>query len=158
MSIAVPRLDRTSTDDKRVFGKVLDMPQHDRYEIGTPYGVLDRLYPTNQLLPLDESIEVNIPLGYLPKVTLHFVALQESSSTSTIVHCNCKKNCSTKRCKCRREGVDCSIACHEEGHDCRNLSTMATRTQKGLAKRGTRHREVSPIEREASSSTRVLRS
>src|SRR5947207_10418630 len=74
VSIAVPRLDRTSIDDKRDFGKVLDMPKDDRYEIVTPYGILDCLYPTNQLLPLDESIEVNVPSGNLPKVSLHFVA------------------------------------------------------------------------------------
>ena len=40
----------------------------DRYEIATPHGVLDRLYPTNQLLPLDESIEINIPEKDLPRL------------------------------------------------------------------------------------------
>jgi hypothetical protein len=158
VSIAVPRLDRTSTDDKRVFGKVLDMPKDDRYEIITPYGILDRLYPTNQLLPLDESIEVNIPSGNVSKVSLHFVAAKESSSGTIMVHCGCKKDCSTRRCKCRKEGVHCSIACHDEGHDCGNLSTMATRTEKGLAKRRSKHKEVGSVEEEGSSSSRVLRS
>jgi hypothetical protein len=104
VSIAVPRLDRTSTDDKRVFWKILDMPKSDRYIIATPYGILDCLYPTNQLLPLDESIEVNISLGNLPKVSLHFVAAKESSSEATMVHCGYKKNCSIRRCKCKKGG------------------------------------------------------
>jgi len=31
VSIAVPSLDITSTDDKRIFGKVIDVPKDDRY-------------------------------------------------------------------------------------------------------------------------------
>ena len=143
----VPRLDKTSTDNKGVFGKVLDMPKDNRYEIVTPYGILDCLYPTNQLLPLDESIEVNVPSGNLPKVSLHFVAAKENSSDATMVHCGCKKDCSSRRRKCKKEGIHCSIACHDEGHDCGNLSTV---TGKEVAKRGGNGRRVSPAEESAS--------
>jgi hypothetical protein len=75
-----------------------------------------------------------------------------------MVYCSCKKNCSTSRCKCRKEGVHCSIACHNEGYNCGNLSTAATRTEKGLAKRGGNTREVGLEEGGAPGSSRVLRS
>jgi hypothetical protein len=131
------------------------MPQHDRYEIIILYGILDRLYPTNQLLPLDQSIEVRIPSSSISKVSLHFVAAKESSSTTTMVHCGCKKDCSTRRCRCRKEGVNCSIACHDEGHNCGNLSIVATRTERGLVRR---EEGIESGSEEASSGTRVLRS
>lgn len=46
VSVAVPALDRASTDDKRVFGQVIKN-FGDTYSIQTKHGVLDRNYPTS---------------------------------------------------------------------------------------------------------------
>ena len=63
VSIAVPPHDRGPTDPKRIFGKVfsVDEDRPDLYEIITPYGILNRLYPTKKLLSLPNSIPLEIP-------------------------------------------------------------------------------------------------
>ena len=73
-------------------------------------------------------------------VTLHHCAAQESTSEKVPVQCNCRDQktwCSTRRCACIKAGTKCSIACHggtnqDNTPDCPNISSMATRTQRGL--------------------------
>lgn len=133
ISIAIPAQDRGPTDPKRIFGKVLEVDEQrpDLYEIATPHGILDRMYPVNQLLPLPPSITVEIPTRRMKKITLAHAARQESTSTSTPIACSCKKGCKTARCQCKKYKQKCSIACHEESIDCGNLSSLTTRTEKG---------------------------
>ena len=70
---AVPALDRASIDDKRIFGKVIDVrEEYDSYQILTKYKVLDRQYPISELNPLPEHIDIGIPNPLPIKVvTLH---------------------------------------------------------------------------------------
>ena len=37
-----------------------------------------------------------------------------------VIHCNCKKDCDSKRCTCRKYGIECSIGCGE----CRGISCL----------------------------------
>ncbi|OWT42340.1 hypothetical protein VFPPC_18529 [Pochonia chlamydosporia 170] len=46
VSIKVPREDRTSTDNRRLFGRILEEPYAHRYRILTTSGVIKRLIPT----------------------------------------------------------------------------------------------------------------
>ena len=89
------------------------------------------MYPVSQLLPLPLSIPLDIPPGRMQKITLAYAACQESTSTSTPIACSCKRGCKTARCQCKKYKQQCSVACHEEGIDCGNLSSLATRTEKG---------------------------
>ena len=141
VSVAVPALDGASTDDKRLFGRVIEVIQdHDSYKILTKYGVLDRNYPISELNPLPSHIEIGIPPPP-PRatVTLHYCATQESTTEKVPVHCNCRDQktwCSTRRCACVKAEAKCSIACHggrnqDNTPDCPNISSMAMRTQQG---------------------------
>ena len=60
VSVAVPALDRASTDDKRIFGQVKRVHIGPSYEIQTKYGVLDRNFPTSELMPLPSTIDLEI--------------------------------------------------------------------------------------------------
>ena len=141
VSVAVPALDRASTDDKRIFGRVIGLnPEYNSYQILTKYGVLDRNYPTSELNPLPSQFDLGIPdPPSMAEVTLHYCAAQESTSEKVPVHCNCRDQktwCSTRRCACLKAEAMCSIACHggtnqDSTPDCPNISTMAMRTQRG---------------------------
>ncbi len=141
VSVAVPALDRASTDDKRLFGRVIGVKEDfDSYQILTKYGVLDRNYPISELNPLPNHIDIGIPTpAPTARVTLHYCAAQESTTEKVPVHCNCRDQktwCSTRRCACVKAEAKCSIACHggtnqDNTPDCPNISSMAMRTQRG---------------------------
>lgn len=47
------------------------------------------------------------------------------SKLLSVIKCNCKSDCDTKRCSCRKHGLDCSSACGEcHGLACSNTSAM----------------------------------
>ena len=140
VSIAVPALDRASTNDKRLFRRIVGYhPNYNSYQILTKYGVLDRNYPISELNPLPSEFDLGIsePLP-TATVTLHYCAAQESTSEKIPVHCNCRDQktwCSTRRYACVKAEAKCSIACHggssQDAPNCPNISSMATRTQRG---------------------------
>lgn len=141
VSVAVPALDRTSTDDKRLFERIIDVKEdYDSYQILTKYGVLDRNYPISELNSLPSHIDIGI-LNPPPtaRVTLHYCAAQESTTERVPVHCNCRDQktwCSTRPCACVKAEAKCSIACHggvnqDKTPDCPNISSMRMRTQRG---------------------------
>lgn len=144
ISIAIPSHDRGPTDPKRIFGKILsvDEAKPDYYEIATPYGVLDRLFPVKELLPLPTSIPLEIPAGRMRKITLAYAARQESTSTAIPVACSCKKECKSARCQCKKHKQKCSIACHKEGMDCGNLAPLVNCTEKGLIQHSNKRRRA----------------
>ena len=120
----------------------MDENKPDHYEIATPYGILDRLFPVKELLPLPISIPLEIPTRRMKKITLAYAACQESTSTSTPIACSCKKGCKTARCQCKKEKQKCSIACHDEGVDCGNLASLVNQTEKGLVQHQTKCRRA----------------
>ena len=138
VGVAVPTLDRASTVDKRIFGRVLEVYE-DTYVIQTKYGVLDRNCPTSELMELSNNISLDIlDPPHTQKVTLHFVAAQESTVRKVSVHCGCKDKrtwCQTRRCACAKANTECFVACHGAGNkdclsDCPNISSMEMRTQR----------------------------
>ena len=140
VSVAVPALDRASTDDKHIFGRVIKSFDN-AYSIQTKYGVLDRNYHTSELMALPDTIELGIPEPPpSKKITLYSVAAKESTTEKIPVHCKCKDErtwCMTRRCACVKAGVKCSVACHggkniHGGPTCPNISSAGTRGQKGL--------------------------
>ena len=141
VSVAVPALDRASTDDKRLFGRVIEVHEdYNSYQIVTKHGILDRNYPISELNRLPDHIDIEIPNPPpTVKVSLHYCAAQESTTERIPVHCNCRDRktwCSTRRCACVKAEAKCSIACHggtnqDNTPDCPNISTMAMRTQRG---------------------------
>lgn len=57
VSIVVLALDRASTDDKQSFGQVKIVYSGPYYEIQTKYGVLDRNFPTSELMFLPSTVK-----------------------------------------------------------------------------------------------------
>ena len=141
VSVAVPALDRATTDDKRMFGRVINVKEeYDSYQIVTKYGVLNRWYPISELNPLPKHIDIGIPNPPPTNpVSLHACAAQESTTEKVAVHCGCRDQrtwCSTRRCACYKANAKCSIACHggkdqDNMPECPNISSMTMRTQRG---------------------------
>lgn len=43
----------------------------------------------------------------------------------SIIRCNCKTNCETRRCSCRKHGLECNISCGEcRGQNCLNSKSV----------------------------------
>lgn len=62
VSVGVPATNRISTDDKRVFKKMIDIrEEYNSYQILTKYRVLNRQYPVPELNPLPDHINIRIP-------------------------------------------------------------------------------------------------
>ena len=92
VSVAVPALNRASTDDKRIFKRIIDViEEYDSYRILTKHGLLDRNYPISELNPLPSHIDLGIsnsPPSNI--VTLHYCAAQKSTTEKMPVHCDCR--------------------------------------------------------------------
>ena len=56
VSIKVPREDRTSTDNKRLFAQILEEPYPHRYRVLTPLGVIQHLIPTKSLGVVEQAL------------------------------------------------------------------------------------------------------
>ena len=143
VSIKVPREDRTSTDNKRLFARILEEPYPHRYRVLTPSGVITRLIPTKSLGVVEQALwpDIQIPTS-TKQVTLGLAAREASTSARVGISCQCKGQCSTKRCRCYKEVKQCSVHCHDDDHDCSNLSGLATRTELALVERPKRRKRA----------------
>ena len=56
VSLKVPREDRTSTDNKCLFGRILEEPYSHRYKVITLSGVIKRLIPTKGLGVVEQAL------------------------------------------------------------------------------------------------------
>jgi hypothetical protein len=141
VSLKVPREDRTSTDNRRLFGRVLDEPYPHRYKVLTQSGIIQRLVPTKRLGAVDKALWSDIVIPESAKeVSLGLAAREASTSARVGISCQCKGLCNTKRCRCYKEGKKCSVHCHRDDHDCGSLSGLAVRTETALVERPRRKR------------------
>ena len=53
VSVKIPREDRTSTDNKRLFARILEEPYPHRYKVITLSGIISRLILTKGLRVID---------------------------------------------------------------------------------------------------------
>jgi hypothetical protein len=75
VSLKVPREDRTSTDNRRLFARVLEEPYLHRYKVVTLSGTIQRLIPTKELGVIEKALWLDIVIpDNLEKVTLGFAA------------------------------------------------------------------------------------
>ena len=104
VSLKVPREDRTSTDNRRLFGRILDEPYPHRYKVLTHSGIIQRLVPTKGLGAVDKALwlDVLIPES-TNEVSLGLAAREASTTTRVGISCQCKEPCNTKRCMCSKE-------------------------------------------------------
>ena len=141
VSLKVPREDRTSTDNRRLFARILEEPYSHRYKVVTLSGVINRLIPTKQLGAIEKALWSDIIIPDSTKEVGLGLAGREASTSQRIgVSCQCKGLCSTKRCRCYKENKECSVHCHKDDHDCGRLSGLAIRTEIALVERPRRKR------------------
>ncbi|KFY25048.1 hypothetical protein V491_01918, partial [Pseudogymnoascus sp. VKM F-3775] len=136
VSIKVPREDRTSTDNKRLFARIIEDPYPHRYQVLTYSGIIQRLIPTNSLGVVEQALWFDIIIPTSTKqVTLGLVAREASTSAWVGILCQCKGQCSTKRCRCYKKAKECSVHRYNDDHNCGNLSGLTTRTEIALVER-----------------------
>jgi hypothetical protein len=128
VSLKVPREDRTSADNRRLFARILEEPYSHRYKVVTLSGTIKRLIPTKELGVIDKALwpDIVIPEG-VKEVTLGLAAREASTSARVGISCQCKGPCNTKRCKCYKEDKRCSVHCHRDENECGNLSGLTIR-------------------------------
>ena len=56
VSLKVPREDRTSTNNKRLFARILDEPHSHRYKVLTLSSIISRLIPTKSLGVVEQAL------------------------------------------------------------------------------------------------------
>jgi hypothetical protein len=137
VSLNLPRGICTSTDNRRVFVKVLAMEHPHKYRIQTEFRVIKNLIPTRELNRLPNSVISRMDIqGPKTEVLLSTVAKKVSTSERVVISCKCKGLCATKRCNCWKNDRKCSVYCHaDKDYDCGWLASMALRTEKALMPR-----------------------
>lgn len=115
----VPREDRTSTDNRRLFARILEEPYSHGYKVITLSGVISRLTPTKQLGAVEKVLWSDIVIPYSIKEGELDLAGREASTSQRVgVSCQCKGLYSAKRCRWYKENKECSIYCHGVDHEC----------------------------------------
>jgi hypothetical protein len=140
MALNLPKGTTTSTDNKRVWAKILAKEHPNRYRLQTKWGVLKTLVPTRELNRaarlVADSIDPAEYKGGNKRILLSLVALKASLSVRVAISCKCKGKCGTNRCSCFKNKKKCSVYCHYNSeHDCGYLASLALRTKVALIKK-----------------------
>jgi hypothetical protein len=134
--LKVPREDRTVTDNRRLFRRILAEPYPYRYKILTLSGLIKRLIPTKELGIVEKALwsDIIIP-DSIKEVILRLAAREASTSVQVGILCQCKGSCDTKRYKYYKESKQCSIYCYRDKNEYSNLSGLPTCTEIALVDR-----------------------
>ena len=84
VSIKVPREDRTSTDNKRLFSRILEEPYPHRYQIITASGIIQRLIPTKSLGAVEQALWSDIVIPTSTKEVSLGLAAREASTSARV--------------------------------------------------------------------------
>jgi hypothetical protein len=137
VALNLPAGTKTSTDNKRVWAKVVAEEHPSRYRLQTKWGILINLVPTREINRISSVVEATLAMDeYIgPKkgILLSAVALKASSSTRVVISCKCKGKCATTKCSCFKNSVKCSVHCHHDSeHDYGFLASLALRIEVAL--------------------------
>jgi len=128
--LKIPVEDRCSTDNKRMFCRVIDVKYGNRYSLQCEYGILNGFYRTKNMDRLTTTIPHHIPQfkkGSHRELTLWEAAHHQSPAEHIQVRCGYKGNCATVRCKCFKGAVECTLHYHgrDGGSHCTNTGDLA---------------------------------
>jgi len=123
--LKIPVEDRCTTDNKRIFCRVVKVKHGNQYALQCQYGILQGFYQTKNMDRLCLTIPHQIPaynMGSHRELTLREAARLQSPAEIIQVRCGCKGNCATIRCSCFKAKVDCTLHCHgrNDGMHCTN--------------------------------------
>jgi len=93
IAVKLPRGVRTSTDNRKMYGKVRGIA-YGRYEIQTTFGILSRLVATKDLAPIPLSVATTIEVnGPNKQILLSKAAKLASTSERVVISCKCRGQC-----------------------------------------------------------------
>jgi hypothetical protein len=152
VALRFPKGPRTSTDMRRVFGRVVSIPYENHYEIQTQWGIVGRVLPVIELMRVAKSVADEIKV-HGPETELSLAEVAEAAEHASIaegefIFCKCAGVCDTKRCRCYKEGRKCSVYCHElADQNCGILAGLALQGGPALEgnstqKRGTKRQRA----------------
>ncbi|XP_068226874.1 uncharacterized protein [Palaemon carinicauda] len=107
VTVAVPKLDRTTCEDKRLPAQVHQVcgDAAKSYVLASQFGILNGRYRAGGIAPYHGSLDADTS----QKVTLREAARMSNPSRKFIrKRCTCAGMCNTKRCPCFREGQLCT--------------------------------------------------
>jgi len=147
--LKIPVEDRCSTENKRMFCRVIDVKYGNRYSLQCEYGILHGFYRTKDMDRLTCTMPHQIPpfrKGSHRDHTLREAARLLSPADLMQVRCGCKGNCAPVRWKCFKGKVECTLRCH--GRDgsahCTNTGHSAVPSGTFKLKRNTRSAPPEP--------------
>ena len=120
VAVPIPNVDRGRCDARNLIGRVISK-SNDMFKIGTPEGILNKLYSRNQIehcsRTLIEEHEINSNIS----VSLRGALKSGSCGGQGYVKCGCKggKKCGTNRCACFKNKLKCNSRCHNS-ETCKN--------------------------------------
>jgi hypothetical protein len=147
--LKIPVEDRYSTDNKRIFCRVIEVKHGNRYALQCEYGILHGFYRTKNMDRLTSTIPHQIPSfkkGSHRELTLREAARLQSPAELIQVRCRCKGNCTTVRCKCFKAKAECTLHCHGQdgGTQCINTGASAAPSGTFNLERNTRSAPPKP--------------
>lgn len=110
--VGVPDIQRAPTAPRNLMAVVVDVNDENLYQLGTQYGLLDKLYKRNEFTSAKcDHID---PSVVTPNKKIKLGAALALSSKTNQVHafCQCKRRCTDKRCSCSKNAVLCNSKCH----------------------------------------------
>ena len=111
VSVAIPKLDRSSTDLLRLPSIVEEThgTKIKSYTLATPYGVLNKRFPSGDLQHFSE----NMQWDHTKVLSLREAARMMNPKNKFLkTSCRCTGTCANKRCPCRQNEISCSTHCH----------------------------------------------
>jgi len=131
--LKIPVEDRCTTDNKRMFCRVIEVKHGNRYALQCEHGIFHGFYYTKNMDRLTSTIPHRIPPFEKcshRELTLWDAAGLQSPAEFIQVHCRCKGDCTTVHCNCFKAIPECTIHCHGRDGDaqCTNTGTSAAPT------------------------------
>jgi len=125
VTVKIPRIDRASTDFRRMPALVCKVTTHgdksngDRmHHLLTAYGTLNDHYRTGDLEPLVGGVVDAVKEDYLKRmISMTEAARLQAACTGSLeavkAMCNCNSGCQQdRRCTCFKAGLKCTSHCH----------------------------------------------
>lgn len=93
VTLRIPKEDRAATDNHRVVVMIKSILHEGRHQIQTRFGILDRLYPTEELnaVPIVDQKYYTADLFAAPSKSISLLAMAAkiADSNRVAVSCNC---------------------------------------------------------------------
>ena len=135
VALVIPKQDRSSLDQRRMFARVLKRSGH-RYQLQTEHGILNRMYTARCVSSVSKFLNENTTIpDKKSKLTLREAARRASKATADNVRCSCKTMPCGKRCGCIKAGKECTIYCHGKDSSCGNEAEGSAFNEMALLER-----------------------